>query len=384
MSHEAISFVKTLYVPQASHKLFLMAIAERISNETFECYPSQALLARECSKSERHIRRIGADLETAGMISRRERKKRNGHADSDAYKITGFSEWFAIVESLKVGDAEAATRKLIQMQQSENQRKNPTGHRSPVGGAAKPNPTGHGSPVANRTLESAKPSEENPKNQLTSFVDSPSEQTNVASPKKGRAKQGVLPGTEDAVMTPGERRAAEAAQRDAEAMKALRKEEDTAFAAYNAVARRMGGKISPRLTSRCRHRIRQLLNMEGEWPTSDGAFRVGRLSFAGWMFALKKAEASSFYRGETHHKFQMMLEYINEDAIVKLVSGFHDDRDRQSEEPEPRVSCWKTCMELWQARGRSTWPAKWGPAPGEVGCEVPQDLLEKYHITAAA
>ena len=74
-----------------SDKLVLLALANRSNHETGVCYPGQKLLAKECSMSDRSVRRHLKNLEDLGLIERRARMRPEGRGrTSDEYRIAYF------------------------------------------------------------------------------------------------------------------------------------------------------------------------------------------------------------------------------------------------------------------------------------------------------
>jgi DNA-binding transcriptional ArsR family regulator len=98
MSLEAMAYVKTLEITKPAEKLILLLLADRISNETGECFPGQKRLAKEASMSERTVRRHMKKLGEAGMIISRKRFCPNGNPNTSAYEIVGFLDWLNCAE----------------------------------------------------------------------------------------------------------------------------------------------------------------------------------------------------------------------------------------------------------------------------------------------
>jgi len=74
-------------------KLVLLAIANRTNHETGLCFPGQQLLGRECSMSERTIRRHLKTLEAAGLVRRRPRMLGEGRGrTSDEYRLAFYDQ----------------------------------------------------------------------------------------------------------------------------------------------------------------------------------------------------------------------------------------------------------------------------------------------------
>lgn len=105
MSIEAMSFVFSREVKSSPQKLLMLAIANRINNDTGTCFPGQALLAQECTMSLRQVSEHLGALEKGGLILRGFRHKGNERT-SDEYEICGFMEW---LKQVRESAREAAT-----------------------------------------------------------------------------------------------------------------------------------------------------------------------------------------------------------------------------------------------------------------------------------
>ena len=69
-------------------KLVLLALANRANHETGVCHPGQQLIGRECSMSDRTVRRHLKRLEDAGLVTRRARMLPEGRGrTSDEYRL---------------------------------------------------------------------------------------------------------------------------------------------------------------------------------------------------------------------------------------------------------------------------------------------------------
>jgi DNA-binding transcriptional MocR family regulator len=74
-------------------KLVLLALANRTNHETGVCYPGQELLGRECSMSDRTIRRHLNTLEERRLIQRRARMLPEGRGrTSDEYRLACYDQ----------------------------------------------------------------------------------------------------------------------------------------------------------------------------------------------------------------------------------------------------------------------------------------------------
>jgi hypothetical protein len=92
MSVYAISYVFALDIKSTAQKLVMLALANRISDDTGRCFPGQKLIAKECTMSERQVRKHLKDLDEGGLIARTERTNSLGRT-SDEYEISGFMAW---------------------------------------------------------------------------------------------------------------------------------------------------------------------------------------------------------------------------------------------------------------------------------------------------
>ena len=77
MSVEASAWALKQTTGSVAHKAVLLALADRASFE-WTCYPSQKTIARETELGPRTVRRILADLEDRGFITREHRYRQNG------------------------------------------------------------------------------------------------------------------------------------------------------------------------------------------------------------------------------------------------------------------------------------------------------------------
>jgi DNA-binding transcriptional ArsR family regulator len=69
-------------------KLVLLALANRANHETGVCHPGQQLIGRECSMSDRTVRRHLKRLTDAGLVTRRARMLPEGRGrTSDEYRL---------------------------------------------------------------------------------------------------------------------------------------------------------------------------------------------------------------------------------------------------------------------------------------------------------
>ena len=93
MSHEATAWAKAQKIKSSPQKLLYMLLADRISNESGECFPGQELLAEEATMSISQVKLHLKALETAKYLTRRKRFRPDGRPTSDCYSFPGFMEW---------------------------------------------------------------------------------------------------------------------------------------------------------------------------------------------------------------------------------------------------------------------------------------------------
>ncbi len=100
MSVQAITYAFSLPVKPAPRKLVLLAIANRISNDTSTCFPGQRILSEDCTMGNSTLRRHLSDLKKEGVIEQKRRNRQDGKRTSDAYTIVGFDEWLKEAKSM--------------------------------------------------------------------------------------------------------------------------------------------------------------------------------------------------------------------------------------------------------------------------------------------
>lgn len=93
MSVEALNWAFAQNIASSSQKLVLLALANRINNETGECFPGQESLAADVTLTARNVRVHLKALEDAKYIKRRKRFRSDGAPTSDCYSFPGFLEW---------------------------------------------------------------------------------------------------------------------------------------------------------------------------------------------------------------------------------------------------------------------------------------------------
>jgi hypothetical protein len=181
MSFEAVAWVKAQYIPSAPQKLIMVMLAERMSNDTCECFPGQALLAEECSMSERALRDHLPKLEEARFLERRMRFHPNGERKTDAYTFPGFQDWL-------LHQADSAR------EYGERARKSPTGGNLPV---AQNCTSGGNLPVAEKRMTAGgnlpRNLKKNPKSNIPPTPQAGGERTSFPSEESREAEQPPQP-----------------------------------------------------------------------------------------------------------------------------------------------------------------------------------------------
>lgn len=82
MSIQALAWARTVTTGTSNRKLVLWVLAD-YADEAWSCYPGQKRIAAETELGERTVRRVLAELETAGLITRQERRRDDGYRTSD-------------------------------------------------------------------------------------------------------------------------------------------------------------------------------------------------------------------------------------------------------------------------------------------------------------
>lgn len=86
MSVRAIAWALEQRVGSPAGKMVLICLAN-YSDENGQCWPSQQAIMEETELSERSVRDWLAKLEAAGLVERRQRRRRDGSRTSDAYQL---------------------------------------------------------------------------------------------------------------------------------------------------------------------------------------------------------------------------------------------------------------------------------------------------------
>lgn len=89
MSFQAVAWAIEVRVGDPILKNLLMAICHHAHRETWDCWPSQELLAFETEVSKRTIQRKMEELEEKGFIRVEKRRKSDGTQDNSKITVTG-------------------------------------------------------------------------------------------------------------------------------------------------------------------------------------------------------------------------------------------------------------------------------------------------------
>lgn len=90
MSVEAIKWAFDFDAKNSSEKAILLALANYADAEG-RCFPGQESIAKKAACSDRTVRTVLADLEARGIISREERRRKDGYRTSDDILIVPLS-----------------------------------------------------------------------------------------------------------------------------------------------------------------------------------------------------------------------------------------------------------------------------------------------------
>jgi len=399
MSCEAITFIKAKRIPSSPQKLLAVMIAEHTSNKTGRCYPGQALLADECTMSERQVREHAKALEDIGIIRRYERRKKDGSQqwNSHEYELVGFLEWLARAQ--------------------EDARKpsggNPPEAQEPTGGNAY-------DPVAetrstHRRKPAAKPSEENHKKRTTR--DSASAESARAHEEAAEAKKPDIGfqekrGAQDqhpAKPKPSRKRQPDLLDLPSQAAPAAVPAAvvQEAFDLILAVMGEHWGKT--RISDRQRSLMRQLIQSQDDGieyvrelssKLATAKFALGE-NESGWIISLNQILEDSRKREEIWGRYQQPKldlrtrgERKNDswmETLAKMdkLNGYGPD----SEPEKPEKSIWvavcgqrmlrQNVLDVLMEfdRGNGDWrrggqlQRMYGPPPGHPDCRIPSELI---------
>jgi hypothetical protein len=286
MSIEAITWAKAQLIPSSPQKLLLFLLAERIDNETGECFPGQQLLGQEASMCERQVRQHLKKLEDAGFIERRSRFRPDGRPTSDCYCFPGFLEWLK-------GSRDSACR-------SSTTGGNPPAaeiHRRRVSVS-----TTGGNPPPNRKKNPQKES--------------------LARPADGATYSALEIGEDGKAENP---------------------ELDGFEAFWQAYPKKAGKAEAIKL-----------------WGRMDAVDRKAATDGIKPYMDSKKARDGFVQQGDTYLKKRTW-----QDFPPAELAG------------DPEAMRWERRLKLYE--GNRLWPQhRWGPAPGQPGCEVPQALVDRH------
>jgi len=86
MSVDAVGWAFKVKVASTAQKAVLLVLSDFADEEGY-CWPSQKLIGQRAGCSERTVRTVLKELETAGLLTRSERMRKNGSFTSDAFLL---------------------------------------------------------------------------------------------------------------------------------------------------------------------------------------------------------------------------------------------------------------------------------------------------------
>jgi DNA-binding Lrp family transcriptional regulator len=372
MTAECITYVKGLRVGSTPQKFILTTLADRINNETCVCWPSQARIAAETDISERSVRDHLAKMEERGIIKRTRRINNQGHRTSDLYEITGFKEYLRATDVKDFAKVAAVYEQVQQI--LDKSVENPTGKKLPVGAAGRAaaasyrqksvSPTGKKTSIPTGKILPGNPNKESKEKEIE--AQAPVILDAVAS-KNGLAKKDLF----KAAGVPEYQTPEQEAAGDDRAAERDRTERE--FTAYQEFAREAGQTVPEHLTSGRRSEI-------------DGLRK--EFGVDAWGRAITNARQSNWHWLGRPLSFS---QFVRPNFFVKVLEGEFLKADKPSADVVPLQLdvnkpdyAWHRRMEIWESRGRESWPETWGPKPGAAGCYVPQAILTEFGVEAAA
>lgn len=91
MSVQAITWALSFEVESASEKAILLVLANYADGDGI-CFPGQESIAKQAACSERTVRRVLDNFEERGVITRIERRRRDGSRTSDSIGLVAFRQ----------------------------------------------------------------------------------------------------------------------------------------------------------------------------------------------------------------------------------------------------------------------------------------------------
>jgi hypothetical protein len=373
VSIEAISYVKMLDVKSSPQKLLLLMIAERIANESGKCWPSQKLIAEEASMSLTQVKVHLAALQDATWIKRTPRYAASGRRTSDEYEIIGFKEYYQGQRNFGQEVARRAQAKA-KSQAADNKEKITTAGFPPHGEECDES---HYSRVSDITtagfpsLDYSRVSDHEPS--YTEPKEEPS--TKKTPPQKAAALDAV-----DHKRATKKKQAnfdygAQEASQHAEAKQEAQVSEDRDRADFDAFCRVMkdvGLEPPDNLTDGRRKGIQIIRERFGA-----AAFRK----------ALENLRRSSYWHGPEKHpkgKKITITSFMNIERFVNFLEGNYNDNNVLKLPSETAVTAeeWVARMDIHTKVKKGFWAQSWGPMPGQPGCQVPDEILERFKNAA--
>lgn len=138
---------------------------------------------------------------------------------------------------------------------------------------------------------------------------------------------------------------------------------ETAFEAWNELARRLGLPVAKVLDEGRRRSIRKRL--------AEGGLEA-------WTQALRAIAASRHCRGGNDRKWRADLDFVCQPkSWRRLLEGFYGDDAEDTPNPTAGWTSdqWRRALAISRETGR--WDPELGPPAGEPGCRIPPDVLRE-------
>jgi hypothetical protein len=358
MSYEAEEFVKRMKIKSSPAKLIMLVIANRMSNDTFICFPGIELIAKEASKSVTQVKFHIAKLVEAGVLKKTERKSTSGRWMRNEYEFVDFKSWYRRRYEDTPLDEETDRRAAALPDDDDTIAGNPAMDNKPhhsrvsgtsIAGFAEKTIAGNPALNPNKGIQIESKGEANKPKKLICDPPTPS-----SSKRKGRQERLDIDGHEQ----------------NRTSVDAVLEMDRADFDAYCAMAAELGLVPPARMTSSRRAAIQAIRAAYGA---------------SGWTRALAAVRESKFLQGENKRNWRITFDYfIHEDTFAKVFEGGFVD-------PKPNVvpfkikpanrEEWEFRLRLWNDGGRMKWfHTVWGPLPGQPGCLVPPEILRQAGI----
>ena len=138
---------------------------------------------------------------------------------------------------------------------------------------------------------------------------------------------------------------------------------ETAFNAWNDLARRLGLPVAKVLDEGRRRSIRKRL--------AEGGLEA-------WTQALRAIAASRHCRGGNDRKWRADLDFVCQPkSWRRLLEGFYGEDADDTHDPTAgwAPDQWRRALAMSRDTGR--WDTELGPPPGQPGCRIPPDVLRE-------